>query len=391
MRYSTVLDIGSSKVICMVVSGGSDGAIIVHGMGVEQYGGYRMGSMPDKRELADAVRHSINAAAAESQKRIREVCVGVPSPFMHVISHEGDIEIASRDGRISNDDIEYLLENSFGFEEPANCSLIHSTPSRYLVDGTAVEGSPVGLPAQRLSALVSHCYVDNAYKACVTDILRSMGLTADMFISSALATAYFTVPDEGRTKGAVLVDCGGTHTDVSFICDNALFLCESIGIGGRHFTGDLCYGLRLPEDLADDLKKRYVFGLDYGESSELVRIPGEGLFEIEHSTIQMIIESRAEELCEFIGDICAELGSGDLPVWLVGGGFALMRGAGEFMAKQLGRRVNTTMPFISTSGSVGYAAAFGIADFALFRCGKQSALKNGGRRLMRSLDRQFKF
>ena len=115
MRYSTVLDIGSSKVICMVVSGGSDGAIIVHGMGVEQYEGYRVGQLPDKRSLADAIRHAVTSAAGESQRRIREVCVGVPSPFMQVVSHEGEAEIGSRDGRIAGEDIEYLLEGSLSF------------------------------------------------------------------------------------------------------------------------------------------------------------------------------------------------------------------------------------------------------------------------------------
>lgn len=390
MRYNTVLDIGSSKVICMVVSADNDGAIIVHGMGVVPYEGYRPFELPDINGLSNAVRQAVQKAAAESQRRIREVCVGVPSPFMRLYNSVGEVKIASKDGRIANDDIEFLLESSLSFEEPEGYSLIHSTPCRYAVDGTAVEGSPIGLPAERLSASVSHCYVDDGYKSAVTGILRSMGLDADMFISSALATAYFTIPEEARRDACILCDCGGTHTDLSLIADNALCASDCIPIGGMHFTNDLCYGLRLPESIGEDIKKRYVFGLDYGDSSELVRIPGEGVFEIEHSLIQLIIESRAEELCEMIGEACAKLECG-ADIWLVGGGLALMRGAGDFLAKQLDRKVTTSMPFISRSSTVGYAAAFGLADFALFRCGKQSALKSGGRRLLRSLDRQFKF
>lgn len=390
MRHSAILDIGSSKVVCMVVSGDTDGAIILHGLGAVEYKGYRLGSLPDKRALADAVKKAVTRASIESQRRIKEMCVGVPTPFMRVSSSDGAVEIVSRDGRIAAVDTELLMENSLGYNEPEGYSLIHSTPCRYVVDGTVIEGSPVGLPAKLLSAKVSHCYVDDGYSAMVTEVLRPLGITVDMFVSSALSTAYFTIADDVRAGSAILVDCGGMHTDVSLISENALTACECIGMGGRHFTSDLCYGLRLPQSIAEDIKRRYVFGLDYGESSELVRIPGEGVFEIEHSLVQLIVESRAEELCELIGKSFGHVDpSGSTPVWLVGGGMALMRGAGDFLAAQTGRSVNVTMPFMSRHSTVGYAAAFGLADFALFRCGKSGVLKSTGRRLRRSFERNF--
>ena len=389
MRHSAILDIGSSKVICMVVSAESDGAIAVHGLSAVPYSGYRLGELPDKRALAAAVGKALKSAADEARLRIREVCVGVSAPFMRVVTREGRAAVASRDGRISSADVEALLENSLEGAEPEGYSLIHSTPVNYVVDGTSIVGSPIALPASELTAVVSHCYVDNAYKAIVTGILLSLGVEADMFISSALATAYFAIDEDIRAESAVLIDCGGTHTDVSLIGGNALVGCESIGMGGEHFTSDLCYGLRLPAATADDIKKRYTFGLDYGDTSELVRIPGEGVFEIEHSLVQLIIESRAEELCEMIRAACDRLHAGSSPVWLMGGGLALMRGADEFLEGQLGRKVNITMPYMSRHSTVGYAAAFGLADFALFRCGRTSALKNTGRRLLRSLDRHF--
>ncbi len=389
MRHSAILDIGSSKVICMVVGGDTDGAIVLHGIGAAPYSGYRLGELPDKRALADAVGKALRTAASEARQRIREVCVGVPTPFLHVALNSGSAEVTSRDGRISAADIDLLLEDSLSSGEPEGLSLIHSTPANYVVDGTSIDGSPITLPAERLSATVSHCYVDEAYKAMVTSVLRVYGVEVDMFVSSALATAYFAIDEDKRNGSALLIDCGATHTDVNLIRDNALAGCESIGIGGEHFTSDLCYGLRLPEATAADIKRRYVFGLDYGDSSELVRIPGEGVFEVEHSLVQLIIESRAEELCELINDACVRLSAGDCPIWLMGGGLALMRGAGDFLAAKTGREVSITMPFMSRHSTLSYAAAFGLADFSLFRCGKQSALKSTGRRLRRSFDRHF--
>ena len=386
MRQCAILDIGSSKVVCMIVSPESDGAMIVRGTGIREYSGFRLGELPEKRELAEAVAGAIHAAERASKFRIRDICVGVPAPFMTVRSSVGSAEILSRNGRVSPADVEELIDNSFDFEAPEGWSLIHSTPVSYIADRTPITGSPVGLPCGVLSAEVSHCFVDDRFSGLVGTILGDYGITADSFVSSALAAACFTIPEEVRAEGVLLVDCGGSHTDVSMLKGNAVVACDSVGIGGRHFTSDLCYGLRLPEGVAEDIKKRYVFSLDYGESCERVRIPGEGVFDIEHSLIQLIIESRAEELSELIAEKLDAMAERTTPVWLVGGGLVLMRGAKEYLESHVGRDVAVTNPTVTRNGSVSLATAFGLADFALFRLGHSSAIKKTERYLRRTFD-----
>ncbi len=379
MRHSAILDIGSSKVICMVVSSESDGAIIVHGIGSKEYEGYRFGSLPDGRALAEAVEFSVRRAERDAQMRIRSIFIGVPSPFMRLYTQLGEVEVRSSRGRVTDGDVEELLENSLDFPVPEGYKLMHSTPVAFKADRSAVRGSPVGLPAKWLSADVSHCFVDSSFRELAVNAILPLGITAEAFISTAFATACFAVPDDDRLSGAVLIDCGGSHTDITLFRGSAPVACDSIGVGGRHITSDICYGLRVPEPVAEDIKKRYVFSLDYGDSVERVRIPNEGVFAVEHSLIQLIIESRTEELCEMIGDSIAAMDADGAGVWLVGGGLALMRGSKEFLSRRIGRDVAVTMPWMSTHSSVNYAAAFGLADFALFRCGAGNAVR-GGRR-----------
>ncbi len=371
MRHNAILDIGSSKVICMIVSPEADGAIVVRGIGRMEYAGYSFGSLPDERTLASAIEGAVRHAEREASLRVREVCVGVPQPFTRLYSQLGEIEIRSRFGRVSEDDVDELIMNSLDFPQPEGFCLMHSTPVAFMADRSAVNGSPVGLPARWLSAEVSHCYVDVEFGNVVNRALASLGLIAESFISTALATACFAIPEVDRQHGAILIDCGHSHTDITLFRGNAPIISDTIGAGGRHITSDICYGLRLPESVAEDIKRRYVFSLDYGSSVERVRIPNEGVFEIEHSLIQLIIESRVEEICDMIGDSIDEIGAGDARVWLVGGGLALMRGAKEFLAHRICRDVEVTMPWMSSHSSVNYAAAFGLADFILFRCGQQ--------------------
>ena len=81
------------------------------------------------------------------------------------------------------------------------------------------------------------------------------------------------------------------------------FAPESIGIGGEHFTRDIAYGLRLPFSTAESIKRRYVFGLDYGGSVERVMIPGEGLATLSCGAIQSVIEARIVQLADEIQSI----------------------------------------------------------------------------------------
>ena len=370
----------------MIVSPEPDGAMIVRGMGSKEHEGYRLGELPKKRAIADAVISAVKKAEEAANYRIRELTVGVPAPFMIVKETKGAVKIESRNGRVAQEDIDYLVERSLKDSIPEGYSLIHSTPVSFAADKAPVSGSPVGLPCGVLSARVSHCFVEDGYKRLIGSILNSVGVGIDSFVSSALAAACFTVPENVRAENVFLVDCGGTYTDIALISGNAVTATDSLPVGGRHFTSDLCFGLRLPEGVAEDIKRRYVFSLDYGDTCERVKIPNEGIFDIEHSVIQLILESRAEELCGMLADRLDGLADRSVPVWLIGNGLAPMRGASEFLEARLGRRVSVTLPKVSRNSTPGFVSAYGLADFALFRLGRSSAVKKAERYLLRAFD-----
>ena len=259
---------------------------------------------------------------------------------------------------------------------------MHSSLFNFELDGMAAEHSPVGKAAKEISADAAHTFVDSAFAAVVSDALRSAGIAADPFVSSQLTGALFTIPEPDRENGAILIDCGGQHCDVSLIYDNALLCSESIGIGGEHFTRDIAYGLRLPFSTAESIKRRYVFGLDYGGSVERVMIPGEGLATLSCGAIQSVIEARIVQLADEIQSIISGIeqnARAHFPVYLIGGGIALMRGGTERLSRLLGRRVYVSMPRTSLMNAVNYAPAFALAHFMLYGSG---SLAVGNRRLV---------
>ena len=383
MKHSTVIDIGSSKVSCLSAATASDGALIIRGVESRSYTGYRLGKLPASGALSEAVFSALSALQHQTQLRVKNVSIGVPAPFVKTLVTRCEVDAASRSGKITDTDLGYLFAAASEFDLPDGYELMHSTPFDYTLDGAACSGSPVGLPAEKLGASFCHAFVDMRFSSLLDGILDSIGAGVGSYISETMASSTFTIPFEDRMRGAVLIDCGGTHCDVSAIRGNAVLRTESIGIGGEHFTSDVALALRLPRSVAEELKRRYVFGLDYGSSGQLVRIPSEGVFEIEHATLQMIIEARAEELAAHISAALDSLEndlSAGVPVYMVGGGIAAMRGGSEYLSAQTGRQIRVNIPEMGRLNTVNNAPVFALAQFMLYGESAQGrGAKQGGR------------
>ncbi len=184
------------------------------------------------------------------------------------------------------------------------------------------------------------------------------------------------VPEAERISGAVLIDVGYTHTDVSYVMGNALLACKSIDVGGSHFTSDLSYGLRTQSAIAEGIKRRYVYALDYQDSVDIVRVPGGGTLKVEHAAIQYIIEARTKELADLIMRALLEMGvqlSTDMPVYLTGGGISLMRGSCEFLEHTMGIPIQVRMPWMPRLSSPNYASGFSVMDFVIHASENQNA------------------
>mgnify|MGYP000204261777 CR=1 FL=1 len=81
MKQSVIIDIGSSKVLAMVVCPAADGAIIVQNAEERTYSGYRFGELPNAAALSDTLESIASALRSSQGIRLRSACVGVPAPF----------------------------------------------------------------------------------------------------------------------------------------------------------------------------------------------------------------------------------------------------------------------------------------------------------------------
>lgn len=367
-QHAAILDVGSSKIVCLDCSPAAKGNLVVHGAGIAEYKGYRHGAFLDEKDLQNAVLDAVTAARRESKRHLRQVAVGVPAPFTRLELVPAEMEVTSRSGKVSAEDVDELIAASLDFEQPEGFDLMHSTPVEFLTDKTPRRDMPVGITAKTLGGTISHMYVDSRFKQLITDALDADGIEADMFVGAALASSLFMIPEQARQSRAVLIDVGYTHTDISLISNTGLIRSVTLEIGGRHFAGDLAYALNIPLAAAENVKRRYVYSLDYQDSIDNIRIPGGSSIRVEHSAIQYILEERASELADMILNTLLDmhvLTPEPASVYLTGGGLALMRGSSEFMERRLGLELKSNMPWMPRLSSPNYASAFGVMEFVL--------------------------
>lgn len=366
-QFTAILDVGSSKIICLICSPNGKGGVLVHGAGVCEYKGYKHGVFIDEKNVVSAIERAIEAAENECKRTVRHISVGVPAPFILLVLRQAEVT-PHRKNLFSEQDVEALIDESLRFDFPEGFELMHSTPIEFETSGTVRLDPPIGISAQSVRATVSHAFVDSRFKTLVTDTLRAAAIQTDMFVAVPLAETLFIAPDEDRQSSTVLLDVGGTHTDVCIVKNGALIDFRTIRIGGAHFASDIAYGLRLSVPVAENIKRRYVYSLDYQDSIDIVKMPGGGMLRVEHEAIQFIVEARSRELALFVVDALKEMGVEETfkpPIYLTGGGVALMRGSAEFFERCIGVEVEVRMPWMPRLSSPNYASAFAVMDFVI--------------------------
>lgn len=376
MKPAAILDIGSSKVVCLCGSSVHTDGILVHGVGICDYAGFESGEFADMASLGEAVLTAIESAEQQSRTRIREVALAVPAPFVKLVTTRATLHIETRSRRITVEDIDDVISMSLERARAPEHILMHSTPVSFTVGGVESAEVPEGARADELSAEVSHMYVRESFVQQMERILSSMNVEISMCVSAQLAEAIHIIPEQERVRPAVLIDVGYTHTDVCLIENAALTDLKSIEMGGQQFAADLSFGLDIPMEYAEQVKRRYTFLQEPLSNLEIIRMPT-GVKRVEHRVVDLIVDARAQELAALLKKALREMGirPESRPVtYLTGGGVSMMHGAGEYLKQQLGLNIRRDMPsYMHEMNSPNYTSAFGALDFVLRASGEDDA------------------
>ena len=391
-----VLDVGTTKVCCLIGRTDPDGTMRVIGSAMRASRGVRAGGIVD----LDAASHSIAGVVGEAEdkagQRIEHYLVnlscGQPESRLYTV----EWPVGGR--AVSEHDLRRVVQEGGRRALLAGREIIHVVPLMFSVDETQGVTDPRRMHCDQLKARL---HVIDAAASAVHNLMATIGrckLQLEELVSSPLASGLATLVEDERQLGTTVIDMGGGTTDMAVFNEGQLLHTAHLRIGGLHITKDIAQGLSIPLAQAERLKTLYGSAqLSPDDERELLSISLVGeeehdVHKIPRSKVISIIVPRLEETFEMVRTQLEAAGIGREAGHRVvlTGGASQMPGLRDMATRMLGGQVRLGKPahvrglpdlasgpaFATASGLLCWASGAGrhLADVKLEEDGPPTLL-----------------
>lgn len=298
------LDIGTTKICAIVGKRNEFGKINILGLGKAHSDGVSRGVVVNIEKTVQAIREAIAEAEKQSGIKIEVVHVGIAGEHVRSMQHKGIITLNNPDFEITQEDVSRLHMDMFKIATQPGNEIIHVLPQEYTVDSQAGIIDPVGMSGVRLEG---NFHIVTGQTTAANNIYKCVvraGLEVAELILEPLASSAAVLTQEEKEAGVCLVDIGGGTTDIAVFENNIIRHTAVIPFGGNIVTEDIKHGCKVMKKHAELLKIQYGSALSDAVTEDVViSIPGprdRPAKEIHKSMLARVIQSRMEEITEFI-------------------------------------------------------------------------------------------
>ncbi|MGD9564022.1 MAG: cell division protein FtsA [Pyrinomonadaceae bacterium] len=322
------LDIGTSKVRCVIGEPGDGGVMNIVGHGEADSRGLRRGIVTATDAVSESVTKAVREAERVSGLEVGSAVLNLSGEHFRGENKSGVVAVAGAGREITDEDVERAIESASAMQLPAGWEIINRLPQEFIIDGQDGIMEPVGMTGARLESLVHIVIGPSAGRQNVNKAVRQAGLEVERMMLEPLAAAESTLTDDDKEYGCALVNIGSEITSLMIFGRGAVQHTAVFPFGGLHFTKDIAVGLRVSIQEANKIKQMYgcvaSFLLDDDSRLENIEIVPVGRTETRGLTREIlcdIMQPRAIELLQHIAretaQMQAQISSG---VILTGGG-----------------------------------------------------------------------
>ena len=305
-RVIVGLDIGTTKIACFIGRKNEHNKIEIISMGKSESMGVMHGVVANIEKTVQSITAAVNAAqlCKEGTLTIKNVYVGIAGQHIKSIQHRGMYTKRDNTSEISQEDIDFFVDDMHKMVMPPGEEIIDVIPQEYIVDGSPEIKEPIGMAGVRLEA---NFHIITGQINNVMNIKRCIeraNLNVRDIILEPIASADAVLSDEEKEAGIVLVDIGGGTTDIAIFQDGIIRHTAVIPFGGNIITNDIREGCKILSRHAEALKIKYgSASASENKENEVVCIPGlrgREPKEITLKNLSNIIQARMEEIIELV-------------------------------------------------------------------------------------------
>ncbi len=295
------LDIGTTKIACIVGQRDKYGKVKILGMGrADSNGGVKRGEVYNIQITTEAIKLAVAEAERQSGVEIKVVYVGIAGQHISSKQNRGIYTLPTQDAEITAEDVKNMVDDMYRLALEPGERIIHVLPQEFSVDSYHDIKQPIGYTGSRLEA---NFHIITGKVAAAQNIKRCVeraGLQMLGLILEPLASSASVLKAEEMEAGVALVDIGGGTTDIAIFQDGIIRHTAVIPFAGEIIAEDIKNGCMVLKDQAEKLKVRFGSAVaSETQENEVITIPGiagRDRKEISMHTLSRIIQARMEEI-----------------------------------------------------------------------------------------------
>ncbi|MEL6436787.1 MAG: cell division protein FtsA [Pseudomonadota bacterium] len=357
----TILDIGSSKVVCIIARmvpaepgrylNGRTHQPEVIGIGHTRALGVKSGMLIDLEAAERCIRLAVENAERMAGLTVDSMIISMSAgrPKSSVCSATIDLT----EQPIEKRDMERVMRDAVACASRADRYTLHLLPVEHVLDGVRGIADPRGMVGGELALNMHHLSVDAAPVRNVELAVNRAHLSVESVVSTPYASGLATLVQDELELGCAVIDMGAGTTSIAVFNEGRFVHTDTIPIGGHHVTLDLARGLSCGIDEAERLKTMHGSVIATSvDDNDMIQLPGIGHEntsqgqQVPRSLVNRIIAARVEETLEMLRERINTSGYSSIvgKRVVLTGGASQMTGIGDLARRVLGRNVRIGRP-----------------------------------------------
>ncbi|ACO01187.1 MULTISPECIES: cell division protein FtsA [Brucella] len=410
VRLLTVLDVGSSKVSCVIarLRPHEGGALLpgrthrmeVLGIGHQRSRGVKSGVIIDLDAAEQSIRLAVDAAERMAGLTVDSLIVNISAGRLKSETFTASVNLGGHE--VEQTDIRRVLAAGAKQALAAERHLVHSLPVGYTLDGERGIREPLGMLGDSLGVDMHVLTADAAPLRNLELCINRCHLSVEAIVATPYASGLAALVGDEAEMGAACIDMGGGTTTISVFSEGKFIHADAVAIGGNHVTMDVARGFSTRMEDAERLKVMYGSALpSAADDRDLISVPPIGDDERDvpnqypRSVLTRIIRARVEEMLELVRDRLNQSGLGHIvgKRVVLTGGASQLPGMPEAARRILARNVRIGRPlgiaglpeaakgaaFAATVGLLIYPQVAGIEERSVKAASSGLMTGTGGR------------
>src|SRR2546423_11529919 len=195
--HTVGLDIGPSRVTCVIAASGEEGMLAIGGRGETDGRGLRKGVIVNPEAAVESIHKAVEEAERMSGVHAEEVTINLAGSHILGFNGQAIVAVASRDHEITGDDVRRAIDSACAIQLPAGREIVDRLPQEFIVDDQDGINNPIGMTGARLAVKVHIVTSPVTARQNAINAVNRAGLIVSDMVLEQVAAAEATLTEDG--------------------------------------------------------------------------------------------------------------------------------------------------------------------------------------------------